>query len=305
MLEKERKINRLLNYIDWRFIKYSAIVYILITSLLLVILLNMPNKYRAQGLYTPAESIENSSLGSLAGSLGGLAGMAGINLGGSNRDKIQMSVEIIKSKTFIYSIIADNNLAIDLFAAEDWDIEKNNILINPKLYNKKQKQWVRDVKYPKLPQPSDFELYKEFKEKLNISLDDKTKMLKISFEHYSPFFAKKVVDIIVNSINFKMQQREIKEAQTSIMLIEASIDQTEFSEVKTLLYELVQEQTKRLLLAQTKEFFVLEPIDPPVVAEEKASPKRGLILIVFTLLYGVFSLLLLVFRNKPEHEKFS
>lgn len=296
-----KTVSQIIHSLDWKKIRTLTLIYVVIVSVMIIVLINIPNQYKAQGLYVPSEDMESSSLGSLAGSLGGLAGMAGINLGGSKRDNMKMAIEIIKSKKFIYEIIAKNRLAVDLFAAEDWDITDNKIILDPKMYDENQQKWIRKVKFPKKTIPSDFELFKEFKKRLNIGFDDKTKMLRISFQHYSPFYAKKIVDLVVKSINFDMQQREIKEANTSIELINNSISQTQFAEMRVLLYELVQEQTKRLLLAETKEYFVLEPIDPPIVAEEKAFPKRGFILIIFTLVYGVFSLLLLVLGTKKNN----
>lgn len=296
-----KTVSQIIRSLDWKKIRFLVLIYLVIVSVMIIVLINIPNQYRAQGLYVPSEDMESSSLGSLAGSLGGLAGMAGINLGGSQRDNMKMAIEIIKSKKFIYEIIAKNELAVDLFAAEDWDIRNNKIILNPKVYDENQQKWIRKVKFPKKTIPSDFELFKEFKKRLSIGFDDKTKMLRISFQHYSPFYAKKIVDLVVKSINFDMQQREIKEANTSIDLINNSISQTQFAEMRVLLYELVQEQTKRLLLAETKEYFVLEPIDPPIVAEEKAFPKRGFILIIFTLVFGVFSLLLLVLGTKKSN----
>lgn len=300
MQEKDKKSTGFIKNIDWKMFRLISVFYGVIIVVMIIILINIANRYKAQGVYVPSENVESSSLSSLAGSLGGLAGMAGIDLGGSNRDNMKMAIEIIKSKQFIYSIITENNLAVELFAAEGWDIDNNQIIINPKLFDINKGQWIRDVKFPKKPQPSDFELYKFFKKSLNVFFDDKTKLLKISFEHYSPHFAKKVINSIVDSINSNMQNREIREASVSIQLIEESISKTKFAEIKVLLYELIQEQTKRLLLAKTKEFFVLEPIDPPIIEEEKSFPKRGLILIVFTLLYGVLALLLLFIRNTPK-----
>jgi len=302
MQQKSNSLKRLLNSKQWKTTRLLAFIYLFIVIVMLVVLISLPNKYKAQGLYAPSQDLQSSSLSSLAGSLGGLAGLAGLNLDGNKRDNLQLALEIVKSKQFIYTLISANSLELKVFAAENWNIESNEIIINPKLYNVKQNEWVRNVKFPKNKIPSSFELYRAFKKNLSISFDKKTKMVKISYEHVSPHVAKEIVDLIVNSINRDIQQREMKEAISSINLLNDVVITTKYAEMRSLLYELIQEQTKRLLLTKTKEYYVLEPIDPPIVAEEKSSPKRGLILIVFTLFYGVCSLLILMFGNKKEDD---
>lgn len=275
-----------------------SIVYILIVVGMVFILLSIPNKYQARGTYAPAEDMQSSSLGSLGGSLGGLANMAGLNLGGGKRDNLQLALEVIKSKTFIYKIIDKNALDVEVFAAKSWDPISLKLEIDSEIYDVQNQKWVRKVKAPKSIIPSDFELYEEFRSNLSVSWDEKTNIVKVGYIHVSPYVAQKVVNIVINEINDMLQNKEIKEANVSIDLLREAITKTNYAEMRGLLYELVQEQTKRLLLAKTKEHYVFEPIDLPIVAENKHSPKRGLILIVFTFVYGLFVLLYLVIRPK-------
>ena len=287
---------------NWKTLRLLMVIYCVMIALFIAFLLYLPNQYKAQGLYAPSPELQSSSLSSLAGSLGGLAGMAGINLGGNKRDNLKIALEIIKSKAFIYKIIADKHLEVNVFAAKNWDPISKKITINNKYYDDSKQKWVRDVKLPKTAKPSDFEFYKVFIDNLAVSFDEKTKMVKLAYQHVSPVFAKKVVDLVVNSINETIQNREIKEAKTSIHLLNKAIKETEYAEMRTLLYDLVQEQIKRLLLAQTKEYYVLEPVDLPIIAEEKSSPKRGLILIVVTFLYGIISLFILLLGTKTKDD---
>jgi len=287
---------------NWKTIRFLSVIYLISIVALTSFLLYLPNIYKAQGLYAPSVELQSSSLNSLAGSLGGLAGMAGLNLGGNKRDNLKIALEIIKSKAFIYKIINENNLSVKVFATTSWNPLSKKITIDKALYDVTTQNWIRDVKLPKTVIPSDFELYKVFKDNLTVSFDEKTKMVKIAYKHVSPIFAKKVVDLIVNKINLTIQHREIREATTSIALLNKVIKDTQYAEMRSLLYDLVQEQIKRLLLAQTKEFYVLEPIDLPIVEEEKSSPKRGLILIVASFLYGVFSLVILMLGRKSKDD---
>lgn len=283
-------------------VKLLIVGYLVLTTLAIYILLMMPNQYFSKGLYAPSEEIMGSGMGSLSGSLGGLANLAGLDLGGGQRDNLQVSLEIMKSKEFIYQVIEENDLSVSVFAAKNWDPIGNKLSIDPKLYNETERKWVRDVKPPKTVIPSKFELYDKFKSSLTVSLDKKTRLVTVRYKHVSPLFAQQVVDLLVDGINEKIKQKELLESTSSIDALNNVIENTKNSELKSVLYQLIQEQTKRFLIAKTKEHYVLEPIDRPIVEENKHSPKRAIILIVYTFIYGLFSILFLLFRIRTQKE---
>jgi hypothetical protein len=125
--------------------------------------------------------------------------------------------------------------------------------------------------------------------------------VKISYSHVSPYVAQSIVSTIEMALNLELKNRNIQEAEISISLLEGSATTTGNIDLKGLLYELVEEQTKKLLLAKSRQYYILEPIDPPIVPEEKSTPKRGLILISFTMLYFLISVLMIVYLR--NHEK--
>jgi LPS O-antigen subunit length determinant protein (WzzB/FepE family) len=74
--------------------------------------------------------------------------------------------------------------------------------------------------------------------------------------------------------------------------------------MQAIFYQLIEEQTKTLMLAEVKEEFAFKTIDPAVVPEEKAGPKRALQCILAALLgvmLGVAMVLVrYAFRNKER-----
>jgi len=287
----------ILDFIKSKFFLISTITYLVITTLLIIILLNISNKYNSVGVYAPAEHLQGDSIGGLAGSLGGLAGLAGLNLNTSKRDSLQIALEIAKSKKFLFSLVDKHNLKRDIFAARDWDKDKNEIIYDEGIYNIEQNEWVRDKP---IPEPTVFEVYKKLRKELSIVYDEKNTLVKISYTHVSPAFAKKLVTLIEVSLNNELKERNINDALATIELIKATANTTDYVDLKGLLYELMQEQTKKLLLAKSRQHFILEPIDPPIMAEDKSSPKRGLLLISFSIFYSFLVLLLALFRFKNE-----
>lgn len=285
-------------FLKRNFFKVFFSSYLVVALALLLILVNTPNKFISSGVYAPAEHLQGDGLSGLAGSLGGLAGLAGLNLNTSKRDSLQIALEIAKSKKFLFKLIESENLKPGIFAVSSWNEDLNTLIYKQDIYNVSTNTWLRDELNP---EPSTFEVYKVLKDNLSINFDEKNTLVKISYSHVSPHFAQEIVSTIETALNLELKNRNIKEAEVSISLLESSATTTSNIDLKGLLYELVEEQTKKLLLAKSRQYYILEPIDPPIVPEEKSSPKRGLILISFTVLYFFMGGLILIYLR--NHEK--
>ena len=61
------------------------------------------------------------------------------------------------------------------------------------------------------------------------------------------------------------------------------------------------EETQKILLAETREEYIFETIDPPVKPEIKTAPKRALIVIISTMLGGLFSLFAVLVRHVSKN----
>ena len=287
-----------LAFLRRNFVTVSLFIYFVTSLILLAILLAIPNKYTSMGVYAPAEHLKGDGLSGLAGSLGGLAGLAGLNLNTSKRDSLQIALEIAKSKKFLFNLIESEDIKAEIFAVKSWDEEVNKLVYKQDVYNETTKTWHRDKPSP---EPTTYEVYKVLKDNLSINFDEKNTLVKISYLHVSPYFAQKIVSTIENALNRELKQRNIKDAEISIKLLEGSANTKSNIDLKGLLYDLVEEQTKKLLLAKSRQYYILEPIDPPIVPEEKSTPKRGLILISFTVFYFLmFILLFFVLRNNEK-----
>lgn len=262
--------------------------------------LSLPNIYKSEVTLAPVA--EESSL-RIPGQLGGLAALAGVNLGGSaGGDKTGIALEVLKSRDFISRFIELNDLYLPIMAAKGWDRATDQLVWDPTVYDESNQQWVRKVKSPFQPKPSNLETFEEFKKLFSVNQDKTSGMVKLSVEHYSPYLAKEWLDKLVKAINEEMRARELTEAERSIAYLNTQIAQTNIADVRTMLFSLIEEQTKTVMLANVREEYVFNTIDPAVVAERKAKPKRALIVVVTAVLagfLGVFVVLLKsLFRNK-------
>jgi LPS O-antigen subunit length determinant protein (WzzB/FepE family) len=100
----------------------------------------------------------------------------------------------------------------------------------------------------------------------------------------------------VNELNAVMRQREIDEAEQSIKYLNEQLSSTDVQEIKTVMYDLIEEQTKNLMLANVRNEFVFQVVDPAPYPEMKSGPKRVFI-VLFAGLFGFFSVsIFFVFR---------
>lgn len=257
--------------------------------------LSLPDVYKSEALLAPVS--EEAGL-KIPGQLGGLAALAGVNLAGlGGGDKTELALEIIKSRDFLGRFIEMHNLYIPIMAAEGWNRAEDTLLIDEDIYDIKTKEWVREVKAPFQPKPSVLETHEEFLKLVSVSKDKISGMVKVSVEYYSPYMAKIWVDELTKAINAEMRQRDLIEAQRSIDYLNNQIELTTISDVRAMLFSLIEEQTKTVMLANVRDEYVFKTVDPAVVAEKKAKPARALIVVLAFLLGVMMSILGLLIRH--------
>jgi len=265
--------------------------------------LSLPNIYKSEALLAPVNADGGMQL---PGQLGGLAALAGVNLGGGGGDKTTLAIEVLKSREFIGRFIEEHDLFIPIMAATGWNRSSDSLNIDEDIYNVDTKEWVREVKAPFMPKPSLQETYSEFIQILSVSQNKDNGMVNISINHYSPYLAKQWVDKLIFAINEDMRQRELSEAQRSITYLNEQIAQTNLADARTMLFSLVEEQTKTLMLANVRSEYVFKTVDPALVAEKKSKPSRALIVIMAVMLGGMLSVLIVLvryFSNKSSGSK--
>ncbi len=288
----------------WRYKIFIICFTAFFSGLMVAYAISKPNVYTVQGLYMPKGAEEGGSLAKLAGQFGGLASMAGINLGGGGgADKTALALEIIKSRSFIESFIAKHDLLVPLMAAKNWDLATDTLILNEKLYDEANKKWLREVKAPKKPEPSSWEAFRDFSEIITVSQDKASSMVNIDIEFYSPTIAKQWLTWLIKDINEFMREQDQIEAQASIDYLTEQLSEIEVATMETVFYQLIEEQTKNMMLTRVKKEYVLKTIDPAQVPDTKDKPKRALIVVLGTMLGGILSVLIVLIRYFSRKEK--
>ena len=256
--------------------------------------LSLSDQYKATVLLAPAQS-DSSDLSGALGQLGGLASLAGVDIGGGESSEAQMAQEIMKSWSFIDVFIAENNISVEVYAAEGWSRGSNELQIDDDIYDAETKTWlVENDNTGEVGPPSSWVLFQAFSERLVVSENKKSGLVSVSIEYYSPQIAKQWLDMYVAAINAHMQQRQMEKVTNNINYLQAQIENTSIAEMREVFYTIIAEQTKNKMLSEASPEYAFVAVSPSMVPEEKSQPERAFICIIGTLLGGILSVLLVL-----------
>ncbi|MFT4924861.1 MAG: hypothetical protein ACI8WB_000945 [Phenylobacterium sp.] len=267
--------------------------------------LSVPNTYKSTATLASAKSDKSSSLASLAGQFSGLANLAGINLGsGSN---IFVIMERIKSKDFVNHFIKKHDLVIPLFAATGWDpVTKELSYEGQKSYDMEQKKWIRKVNLPLQPEPSESEIFVKFKKRFSIDMDRKTKIITINWEFLSPQLAHQWLTWYIADFNNYVRDLDMIKVDNNLGYLYKQVEKTDVSQLQSVLFNLIEEQTKKKMLSEVQAEYALTTVDSASLPLKKNAPRRSIIVIAITFIGGFLSsvtILLLFFRRWDKESK--
>jgi uncharacterized protein involved in exopolysaccharide biosynthesis len=259
--------------------------------------ISQPNTYKADTLLAPAESSGQGGLAKMAGQLGGLAALAGVNVGGGESSQTDLAVQVMKSRQFVEHFIQKHDLLVPIMAAKEWDANSNTLVLDEEAYDPSTSKWLREPKGLRGAEPSAQEAYEVFiKNMFSVSQDKESGLYTVSVEHFSPFLAQQWTTWLVEDINKVMRERVIAESTQNLDYLSEQLNKTSVAEMQSAFYQIVEEQTKSLMLAEVQEEFIFKVVDPAVVPELKAGPKRALICVLGTLLGGMLGVAIVLVR---------
>ena len=269
-----------------------------------IVALSLPNIYQSTAILAPKSDDGTGGLSRLASQYGGLASLAGINLGAMGGDGITKSaiaLEKMKSLSFFREHLYDDVL-IDLMAIDSWDAEGRDLIYNQELYDSRNNKWVREVDFPYSIKPSPQEAYEEFLELISSTEDKQTGIISVTVEHQSADVAKRWVELMVSRVSEDLRSEDIREAEESIKFLESQREKTSLVSLDEVFAQLIEEQTKTIMLANVSKDYVFDVIDPPVAPELKSKPSRALICVLGSLLGGMLGVVVVLVRHHGRQE---
>jgi uncharacterized protein involved in exopolysaccharide biosynthesis len=300
--KKEIGLNELLR-IFWRGKWLIAAITAGAAVLAIVVSLMIPDIYRAEALLAPNDQQSASGLSALAAQFGGLTGLAGIDLAGNESDKTEQGLAILKSRKFLAEFVERRDILVPLLAATGWDPVSGELSINPASYDVREEKWVRKVSPPMLTIPSSQEAYERLARIMSVEQNKRTGFVTIAIEHYSPVVAKQWVDWLVEDLNASIMKQEVTEAEQAIQYLNQQIEKTSLANMHSVFFNLIEEQTKTVMLAKVSSEYLFKTLDPAVVPERKIKPKRSLI-VIFTTFFGfLLAIALVLIRSSIGRRK--
>lgn len=256
--------------------------------------LMLPNIYKAQAIMAPTEDSNSNAFSNTAGQFGGLASLAGVNLSNTGVDRVTIAMEILHSRAFIGDFIRKRNISIQLLAPKSWNGKE--MLIDEDIYNTEASSWSDDVLIDGNKEPTEWDLYNAFMDITKASQDKTTGLVTVSIEHISPVIAKDWVDWLIIDLNQHIKQKDVQEAQTSVVFLEEQIKKTSIADMQKMFYQLIEKQYQVIMLANVRDQYMFKVLSPAVVPQNKSSPQRVLIIVVYTLFGFMFSAAIIFMR---------
>lgn len=283
------------NYFFSHILRYKKLIFIITTIFAVFSIfyaLSLPNYFKSEALLRLSDTSDTEFNSSGASGLGSLASLAGINIGssGDKVNKHQLAVETVKSREFLKSILIEKDILANIVAAKDFDFKQNKVIFNKEIYDPERELWLDKSRKPSSP-PNHISTHKIYVDMVKISHNKRTGFLEISVEHFSPFFAKEFLEIIISSLNSQMRTKDFKSSQDALdYLLEVS-KQNNKLELQFAVNALVEKELQRQMLTDIRDEYFVEVIDPAFVPIQKSKPSRSRICISITFLGLFFGLL--------------
>ncbi|MBF0339951.1 MAG: hypothetical protein HQL95_03190 [Magnetococcales bacterium] len=261
-----------------------VLVTLLVTSGAIVYALLATPVFQTNVLLEFAGEDAKKGGGALA-QLGGLAAMAGISVGGGGTSK-DAAIAKLRSRIFIQEFIQDDNLLPILFE-KSWDQNTKNWIVED------------PTKIPTYQQGVEIFL----KSILKVNEDKKTGLITLTMEWKNAAQVTRWANLLVERINRHLRTLAIEEAKRNIDYLNNELAKTTFVELKQVIATLLEDQIKKIMLANGRPEYAFKILDPAVVPERRISPKRALIAMLGGVLGGFLGVALAFLRHRIQQSR--
>lgn len=291
-------LSRLLRY------KWLIIVGTILSACLsVVVAINQPNTYTTQVFLSPVSKSDSGGLANIAGQFGGLASLAGVSLGGAEGSDVDAALEFMASRGFLQEFINHRELMPELLALESWDKDTKKPIYDLDIYNPESKTWTRKPPTGKSAIPTAWEGYEKLSAQINAIDLTKKGLIELNVTTVSPDLSVKLTNWLIEDINEFWRAKDTKEAEEVIEYLKDQALKTNVSELRSVFYELIADQTRTKLLSSVGDYHLLKPLSPVVYPEEKSGPSRALICVGITFFGGLLSLIVAFVLTLRSREK--
>ncbi len=279
---------------------------LLFTSLALMYAIITPNSYSSKTILMMKEQDKPA----IGGSAAALAAMAGINIGGGGGglDISSMFKNLMEDFSFNKNIIKRYNL---IYRLSPEGMSENLV------YVLNGKDMARDIKEkltfstkeePKSEDELAFEAFKKLKDMLSVSTDKESGAITLSATSKDRFLAKDLVEIYLKEMSEYIRVLDMKEVAEQEDYYKRELESASGIELKKSLADLLSALTKKKVLSQAGDYYMVKQLTKPEVAfiKDKTKPKRALIIIVAfitSIILAIFMIFFGEFLKNRDDEK--
>jgi uncharacterized protein involved in exopolysaccharide biosynthesis len=251
--------------VGWNY-KYLIASTTLVCGLIAaVIAFTATPSFRAE---TAIIQVSNHGLGgasSIANQFGGLASLVGVNLGSANGPGKEAD-GLLRSRMLCNEFVKRYDLRPVLF---------------------------KNAKKP----PSLWFAVRQFQlGVVTIKEDKRSGLTLVSVNWTDPVVAARWANDFVALANELLRARAVEESKASIAYLTDQVTHTNVVEIQHVMYSLIENETKNLMLASVKPEYAFAVVDPAVPPEVRASPRRTL-LILLGLAFGMVAGAVIAFAH--------
>jgi uncharacterized protein involved in exopolysaccharide biosynthesis len=246
--------------------KYLVLaISLLFGAIAAVLALTATPLYKAQVVVTQVHDTSMGGSGGLVGQLGGLASMAGLNLNSNGQEAERPAV--LASRALVEAFVKRYNLVA--------------------LFNGDAKTQV-----------SDWSAVEKFRRTILDLHEEKLKeTTTIAVEWRDPTVAARWANDFVALANDLLRARAIQESTRNVEYLNKQLAQTSAVEMQRAIYDLIEHETKTLMLANGRTEYAFTIVDPAVPPEQRSSPHRT-VMVISGLFIGGFLGSLFVWARK-------
>ena len=255
--------------------KTIASISVFCTCLAIAYALSVPESFKAETLLASAQE-DQSGVPSSLSQFGGLAAMAGISIPSSSN--IERVLATLETREFLKQFISKRNLLSIIFD-EKWD--------------KSTATWKKVEGHGEIRIESGIaQLQGAIQVDKNIP-----GLFSLSISWKDPVVAAEWANDLVKQLNEQLREKAIADSQKRVGYLEQELAKTTLQDMRAVLYNLLESEKQKAMLANVNEDFALEVIDPAVAPEIAEKPKRKLIVVLGGIIGGFLGIFAVFFAH--------
>jgi len=229
----------------WRYRYFIALVAGICSAFSVFLALSTTPVFRAQIVVTQAQTEGMSAASSLASQFGGLASIAGINLGKGGGG--QEARAVLRSRHLVEEFVRQHDLVKEL------------------LPNEQSTLW--------------FAVNAFQEQVLSITEEEDVGTITIAIKWTDPVVAARWANQFVALANEMLRTRALEQSSGNIKYLNEQIAKTNVVEIQSVMYRLIENETKTNMLANARKEYAFAIVDPAVAPERRIWPRRTLMVL--------------------------